>query len=108
MFIKEKLWTNVRFKHTSICKANLRCYIRCVCFPQVQDEEIQSESGNDQEPWIGVVPVEMDDSKGSTGNQESFTDAMVNKVRRSIQLESGVNAVQSGMFSLQKHPLCSR
>lgn len=34
----------------------------------------------DQELWIGVVPVEMDDSKASTGNQESFTDTMVNKV----------------------------
>ncbi|CAG07786.1 unnamed protein product [Tetraodon nigroviridis] len=52
----------------------------------VQDEEIQSESGNDQEPWIGVVPVEMDDSKGSTGNQESFTDAMVNKMKRALVL----------------------
>lgn len=40
----------------------------------------------EQEPWIGVVPVEMDDSKASTGNQESFADAMVNKVRRIIQV----------------------
>lgn len=40
----------------------------------------------EQELWIGVVPVEIDDSKASTGNQESFTDAMVNKVRSSIYL----------------------
>lgn len=33
-----------------------------------------------QEPWIGVVPVEIDESKASTGNQESFADAVVNKV----------------------------
>lgn len=38
----------------------------------------------EQEPWIGVVPVEMDNSKASTGNQESFADTMVNKVRNSI------------------------
>lgn len=40
------------------------------------------ESPKEQEPWIGVVPVEMDDSKASTGNQESFADAVVNKVRQ--------------------------
>lgn len=54
--------------------------------PQVQDEELQvsrdqdEDDSKEQEPWIGVVPVEMDDSKASTGNQESFADAMVNKV----------------------------
>ena len=36
----------------------------------------------EQELWIGVVPVEMDEIKASTGNQESFADAMVNRVRR--------------------------
>lgn len=41
-----------------------------------------------QEPWIGVVPVEIDESKASTGNQESFADAVVNKV-------SGICTVQS-------------
>lgn len=55
--------------------------------PQVQDEETQvrgEKSQGDtkeQELWIGVVPVEMDDSKATTGNQESFADAVVNKVR---------------------------
>ncbi len=44
----------------------------------------------EQEPWIGVVPVEMDDSKASTGNQESFADAVVNKVRSSVYFKSVV------------------
>ena len=59
--------------------------------PQVhEDEETQVSGGNaeddtkEPEPWIGVVPVEMDDSKASTGNQESFADGMVNKVRGSL------------------------
>lgn len=42
--------------------------------------ETGADDSKDQEPWIGVVPVEMDDSKASTGNQESFADAVVNKV----------------------------
>ncbi|MEQ2209308.1 hypothetical protein XENOCAPTIV_028279, partial [Xenoophorus captivus] len=52
----------------------------------VRDHEAQPSGGRDednthqQEPWIGVVPVEMDDSKTSTGNQESFADAVVNRV----------------------------
>lgn len=60
--------------------------IQPIICPQVQDEETQVSGGQgeddtkEQEPWIGVVPVEMDDSKASTGNQESFTDTMVNKV----------------------------
>ncbi|XP_029366734.1 RING finger protein 215 isoform X1 [Echeneis naucrates] len=58
----------------------------------VQDEETQTSGGkeggdtNEQELWIGVVPVEMDDSKASTGNQESFADAMVNKMKRALVL----------------------
>ncbi|CAJ1069388.1 RING finger protein 215 [Xyrichtys novacula] len=58
----------------------------------VQDEETQVSRGKDeddtkeQEPWIGLVPVEMDDSKPSTGNQESFADAMVNKMKRALVL----------------------
>ncbi|XP_029943191.1 RING finger protein 215-like [Salarias fasciatus] len=58
----------------------------------VQDEQTQvvrgldEESNKNQEPWIGVVPVEMDDSKASTGNQESFADAMVNKMKRALVL----------------------
>ncbi|XP_023121781.1 RING finger protein 215 isoform X1 [Amphiprion ocellaris] len=58
----------------------------------VRDEETQVSGGKDeddtknQEPWIGVVPVEMDDSKASTGNQESFADAVVNKMKRALVL----------------------
>ncbi|KAI3372521.1 hypothetical protein L3Q82_023004, partial [Scortum barcoo] len=58
----------------------------------VLDEEAQVSGGKgeedtkEQEPWIGVVPVEMDDSKASTGNQESFADAMVNKMKRALVL----------------------
>ncbi|XP_071340044.1 RING finger protein 215 isoform X2 [Trachinotus anak] len=58
----------------------------------LQDEETQVSEGNreddtkEQEPWIGLVPVEMDDSKASTGNQESFADAMVNKMKRALVL----------------------
>lgn len=57
---------------------------------QVQDKDagVSKGKGDDvakeKEPWIGVVPVDMDDNKASTGNQESFTDAMVNKVRGRI------------------------
>lgn len=71
--------------------------------PQVQDEETQVSGGKgedntkEQELWIGVVPVEMDDSKASTGNQESFADAMVNKVRISICYESVVPLIHAGM-----------
>ncbi|XP_040898151.1 RING finger protein 215 isoform X2 [Toxotes jaculatrix] len=57
----------------------------------VQDEEAQVDGGGEddtkeQELWIGVVPVEMDDSKASTGNQESFADTMVNKMKRALVL----------------------
>ncbi|KAM6930871.1 RING finger protein 215 [Xenentodon cancila] len=58
----------------------------------VPDEEMQVSRGGDedntkkQEPWIGVVPVEMDNSKASTGNQESFTDAVVSKMKRALVL----------------------
>lgn len=62
---------------------------------------MSGEKGEDdtkeQEPWIGVVPVEMDDSKASTGNQESFADAMVNKVRDTIQTKPQMNSVYTVM-----------
>lgn len=58
----------------------------------VRDEVTPVDEGKDeadikkQEPWIGVVPVEMDESKASTGNQESFADAVVNKMKRALVL----------------------
>lgn len=53
-----------------------------------------------QEPWIGVVPVEIDESKASTGNQESFADAVVNKV---WYLYSSVNCL---VFTCSTLPFC--
>ncbi|XP_068460558.1 RING finger protein 215 isoform X2 [Clinocottus analis] len=57
------------------------------------EEETQASGGvtaeedvMEQELWIGVVPLEVDDSKASTGNQESFADAMVNKMKRALVL----------------------
>ncbi|KAM4615915.1 RING finger protein 215 [Polymixia lowei] len=58
----------------------------------VQDEELQvsSEKAEDktkeQEPWIGVVPFQMEESKASSGNQESFADTVVNKMKRALVL----------------------
>ncbi|KAI4821150.1 hypothetical protein KUCAC02_029098 [Chaenocephalus aceratus] len=58
----------------------------------VQNEETQVNGGEgeddtkEQELWIGVVPVEMDEIKASTGNQESFADAMVNRMKRALVL----------------------
>lgn len=60
-----------------------------IAIVQVQDEEPQVSrdkgggvQAKDQEPWIGVVPVKVEESKASTaGNsQESFAAAVVNKV----------------------------
>lgn len=70
---------------------------------QVQDKDsgVSRGKGEDvtkeQEPWIGVVPVDMDDNKASTGNQESFADAMVNKVRERIWTKTGGNSVSNRM-----------
>ncbi|XP_068613332.1 RING finger protein 215-like [Brachionichthys hirsutus] len=58
----------------------------------VQGEETHISKGKAKDDakekrlWIGVVPVEMDDSKASTGNQESFADAVVDKMRRALVL----------------------
>ncbi|XP_075960959.1 RING finger protein 215 isoform X2 [Anarhichas minor] len=57
-----------------------------------EDEETQVSGGKgeedtkEQELWIGVVPLQVEDNKASTGNQESFTDAMVNKMKRALVL----------------------
>lgn len=50
--------------------------------PKKKDEGTEE----DPEPWIGVVPVEMDESKPSTSNQESFADGMVSKMKRALVL----------------------
>lgn len=58
----------------------------------VEDEEpkVRGENGEvestEQEPWIGVLPVKMEEPKVSTGNQESFADAVVNRMKRALVL----------------------
>ncbi|XP_022520436.2 RING finger protein 215 [Astyanax mexicanus] len=48
------------------------------------DEGAAEEQKN---PWIGVVPVEMDEGgANSNGNQESFASAVVNKMKRALVL----------------------
>lgn len=104
---KKCVQTPISNKYQSVRK-DLRCTNTTtgIFCPQVQDEELQSsrgkgeDRGKDQEPWIGVVPINMDDSKASTGNQESFADTMVNKVRKSTESGSGVHVVLSGMYKL--------
>ncbi|XP_072520567.1 RING finger protein 215 isoform X1 [Salminus brasiliensis] len=55
-----------------------------------EDEEEEEEEGADEEqknPWIGVVPVEMEEGSAvSNGNQESFAAAVVNKMKRALVL----------------------
>ena len=45
-----------------------------------QEEEDEDDQSKEQEPWIGVVPIKVEKSQASTGNQESFAAAVVNKV----------------------------
>jgi len=54
---------------------------------QIKDEALESNDessdGKDQNPWIGVVPVQMEEgtvSSNSNSNQESFAASVVNKV----------------------------
>lgn len=62
---------------------------------QIKDEapETNSENSNDkdQNPWIGVVPVQMEEGtvSNSNNNQESFAASVVNKVfKRDIVTEN--------------------
>lgn len=59
----------------------------------IKDEalETNSESSNDkdQNPWIGVVPVQMEEgtvSSNNNNNQESFAASVVNKMKRALVL----------------------
>ncbi|XP_064829558.1 RING finger protein 215 isoform X1 [Oncorhynchus masou masou] len=56
--------------------------------PQVSRDKGGGVQAKDQEPWIGVVPVKVEESKASTaGNsQESFAAAVVNKMKRALVL----------------------
>ncbi|XP_076023522.1 RING finger protein 215 isoform X2 [Genypterus blacodes] len=49
-------------------------------------EEKETDELKELEPWIAVVPVQIDDGNASIGNQESFTDNMVNKMKRALFL----------------------
>ncbi|KAM9858483.1 RING finger protein 215 [Aulostomus maculatus] len=53
--------------------------------PQASNR-IEKDDTEEQQLWIGVVPVEMDENKSSTVNQESFADAVVNKMKRALVL----------------------
>ncbi|KAM9811226.1 RING finger protein 215 [Neosynchiropus ocellatus] len=53
---------------------------------QKKTGEGSEDDTKDPEPWIGVVPVDMDENKPSTSNQESFADGMVSKMKRALVL----------------------
>uniref|UniRef100_A0A1A8KE00 Ring finger protein 215 n=1 Tax=Nothobranchius kuhntae TaxID=321403 RepID=A0A1A8KE00_NOTKU len=84
----------------------------------VREEAKRVNEGNrddqpeEQEPWIGVVPVEMDDSKASTGNQESFADAVVNKMKRALVLGASALIIlalnQNSVSEMDLSPVLSK
>uniref|UniRef100_A0A3P9J073 Uncharacterized protein n=1 Tax=Oryzias latipes TaxID=8090 RepID=A0A3P9J073_ORYLA len=63
----------------------------------VRVEEASEIAGEpeEQEPWIGLLPV---DSTASRGGQESFADAVVNKMKRALVLGA------SALIILALHP----
>ncbi|XP_039628209.1 RING finger protein 215 [Polypterus senegalus] len=48
-----------------------------------EDPSVSAEEG---EPWIGVVPVEMEQAETQTSNQESFAASVVSKMKRALVL----------------------
>uniref|UniRef100_A0A9J8A2U2 Ring finger protein 215 n=2 Tax=Cyprinus carpio TaxID=7962 RepID=A0A9J8A2U2_CYPCA len=57
----------------------------------IKDEAIKTNSessdGKDPNPWIGVVPVQMEEGTvSSNSNQESFAASVVNKMKRALVL----------------------
>ncbi|KAJ8385957.1 hypothetical protein AAFF_G00177780 [Aldrovandia affinis] len=53
----------------------------------VQDDELDLRVKSEaKDPWIGVVPVKIEKSEVSSGNQESFAAAVVNKMKRALVL----------------------
>ncbi|XP_060762819.1 RING finger protein 215 [Neoarius graeffei] len=44
------------------------------------------DEGQRSKPWIGVVPVQMEEGRVSNGNQESFASTVVNKMKRALVL----------------------
>ncbi|XP_051515534.1 RING finger protein 215-like isoform X2 [Myxocyprinus asiaticus] len=55
---------------------------------QIKDEASEtSTEKSDQNPWIGVVPVQMEEGTvSSNSNQESFAASVVNKMKRALVL----------------------
>ncbi|XP_013875157.1 RING finger protein 215 [Austrofundulus limnaeus] len=84
----------------------------------VRDEETQVNGDNDedelkeQETWIGVVPVEMDGSKASTGNQESFADTVVSRMKRALVLGASALIIlalnQNSVSEMDLSPVLSK
>lgn len=58
---------------------------------QIKDEALESNSessdGKDQNPWIGLVPVQMEEGTVSS-NQESFAASVVNKVFKTVLVKT--------------------
>ncbi|XP_059909889.1 RING finger protein 215 isoform X2 [Gadus macrocephalus] len=52
---------------------------------QVTEVEGAATAAQDRESWIGVVPLKME-TQSSTGNQDSFADTVVNKMKRALVL----------------------
>lgn len=70
----------------SSIKPSVTCFFLSM---QIKDEALESNSessdGKDQNPWIGLVPVQMEEGTVSTNNnQESFAASVVNKVFKSV------------------------
>lgn len=60
---------------------------------QIKDEALESNSessdGKDQNPWIGLVPVQMEEGTvSSNSNQESFAASVVNKVFKTVLVKT--------------------
>ncbi|KAM6954243.1 RING finger protein 215 [Aplochiton taeniatus] len=52
-----------------------------------EDPQVGGEAAtSDQEPWIGVVPVKVEENQASTSSQESFAAAVVSKMKRALVL----------------------
>ncbi|KAL0193877.1 hypothetical protein M9458_012173, partial [Cirrhinus mrigala] len=57
----------------------------------IKDEALKTDSESSDEkdpnPWIGVVPVQMEEGTvSSNSNQESFAASVVNKMKRALVL----------------------
>ncbi|XP_058230985.1 RING finger protein 215 [Hemibagrus wyckioides] len=49
-------------------------------------DDDDDDEGQRSKPWIGVVPVQMEESHVSNRNQESFASTVVNKMKRALVL----------------------